>query len=199
MKTLLFTVSIFCVGCAPRAPIDRAAVLNKSMSKQIASLRRFDQFAGVEDEQSQLADASGQLAGDIGLVRGCLKHRGGIQNPICRADWNETDTRVTWIHASADRAAADVAQSVKASNRTKRKARKAFTVIQAKAEQARTTLDQGGLLVRRARPTLNPTWPRPAMSVTLGEKSQLNSQPPGCASASRSGGIDQNDRPCPLP
>jgi hypothetical protein len=149
MRNLLLIFLFSFAGCASRTPIDRAAALNKSISSKAASLSRFAKYTGVEDEQSQIKEAIGQTARDIGLVRDCLKHRGGIANPICRADAYETENRVIWITASASRAMDDVDHNPKASEGTKRKAHKMLASIQGGAEKTDITLDRGGLLVRR--------------------------------------------------
>lgn len=150
MKTLS-CILILCAGCAPRTPIDRAALLNKQMTAKAATVSQFAKYSpDVESEQSQLADAAAQEKRDIGLVHDCLRDRGGIKNPICRADWNVTNIRLDdWVQASANRAMDDVNHSPKASERAKRKARKQFTTIQTKAQKTFQTLDQGGLLVKR--------------------------------------------------
>lgn len=145
---LLFFLALM-QGCAPRAPIDRAAVLNKSVMKQVRSLNRFSKLPAVEDEQGQLTQATMEFTRDIGLVHDCLRDRGGIENPICRFDAREVEHRTEWIEASSGRLEEDVFHSMKASDRTKRKAKKAVTAIQAKAAKIEPTLGEGGLLIRR--------------------------------------------------
>jgi len=145
-SAILFALSMICFGCAP---IDRAAVLNKSLAKKATTLSRFGKYPGVEDEQSQIKEASSQLSRDIGLVKDCLKHRGGIANPICRADYKETEFRVGWITASSTRAEGDIDKNPAANEKAKRKARKTFSEIQGNAKRTMATLDQGGLLVKR--------------------------------------------------
>lgn len=137
------------LGCASRTPIDRAAILNKSVTKQVRSLNRFSRLSGVEDEQGQLTQATMEFTRDIGLVHDCLRDRGGIENPICRFDAREVEHRTEWITASSGRLEEDVFHSTKASDRTKRKAKKAVTAIQAKTARIESTLGEGGLLIRR--------------------------------------------------
>lgn len=171
MKILCIFISFIVIGCASHAPIERAAMLNKSLTKQVASLRQFSEYTGVEDEQAQLSEAAAQEKRDISLVRDCLIHRGGYSNPICRADARETKNRTTWIQASAGRGLDDIAHSTKASDRTKHKAQKTLSTIQAKAEQTRLTLDRGGLLVWRYSTASGPP-PIPAPKSLLLQESE---------------------------
>lgn len=186
MKVFLCTLSLICLGCAPRAPIDRAAVLNKSVTKQVRSLNRFSQLPGVEDEQGQLTQATMEFNRDIGLVHDCLRDRGGIENPICRFDAREVEHRTEWIAASSGRLEEDVFHSTKANDRTKRKAKKAVTAIQAKAAKIEPTLGQGGLLIRR----FSTAPPPPNMLRQLGPvifPKDANKADPSEGSENRSG------------
>jgi len=164
---IIFVLLLVCFGCASRAPIDRAATFNKSLVKSTNSLSRFSKYSGVEDEQSQLKEASAWFARDIGLVKDCLKHRGGITNPICRADKTETAGRVTWITASADRGMVDIDKNPAANAKTKKAAHRTFSAIQASAQKTIGAMDHGGLLVTRyntahmPRPPLDPYNARP--------------------------------------
>lgn len=160
MSRIGIIICLFCVGCASRPSIDRAVVMNKSLSTKVASLNKFSKYPGVEDEISQIQKWTGHMGRNIGLVDGCLKTRGGIANPICRADVDEMGRFVALIAVSAERATIDVDHS-NASGITKKTARKRFLDIPFREAQIDITLDRSGLLVQRPNMSHLPETPRP--------------------------------------
>jgi hypothetical protein len=159
MRTWII-ICLLCVGCASRSSIDRAVILNKSLSTKVSQLNKFSKYPGVEDENSQIQKLTGDMGRNVILVDGCLKTRGGISNPICRADVDEMGRLVALIAVSAERATIDVDHS-KASGGTKKAARKQFLDIPFREAQIDIILGQSGLLVQRPNMSHISETPRP--------------------------------------